>query len=73
VKKTYVEFVCEELNKEQIGAPIYSNQIAAKVEYAFNLEPKAAAAATAVAFKRILAEKQCRISVPIKRASITAQ
>lgn len=54
MKKTYVEFVCEELNKEQIGAPIYSNQIAVKVENAFNLEPKAAAAATAVAFKRIL-------------------
>lgn len=54
MKKTYVEFVREELNKEQIGAPIYSNRIAAKMKKAFNLEPKAAAAATAVAFKRIL-------------------
>lgn len=57
MKKTYVEFVCEELNKEQSGTPIYSNQIAAKVENTFNLEPKAAAAATAVAFKRILEGK----------------
>lgn len=54
MRKTYVEFVCEELTKEKIGAPIYSNRIAAKVEKIFNLEQKAAAAATAVAFKRIL-------------------
>jgi hypothetical protein len=54
VDKTYIEFVCEELNKEQLGAPIYSKQIAKKIENVFNLEPKAAAAATAVAFKRIL-------------------
>ncbi len=54
VKKTYVEFVCEEMSKEKIGITIYSNQMAAKIENAFNLEPKAAASATAVAFKRIL-------------------
>lgn len=54
MEKTYVEFVCGELNNVQIGAPIYSHQIAAKVENAFKLEPKAAAAATAVVFKRIL-------------------
>ena len=54
MKKTYVEFVCEEVSKEKIGIPIYSNQMAAKIENTFNLEPKAAASATAVAFKRIL-------------------
>ena len=52
--KTYVEFVYEELKKEQTGSPIYTGKIAANIEKTFNLEPKAAAAATAVAFKRIL-------------------
>lgn len=54
MKKTYVEFVCEELNKEQIGSPIYTGKIATKTAKAFDLAPKDAAAATAVAFKRIL-------------------
>ncbi len=54
MKRTYVEYVCEELRKEQIGAPIYTGKIAEKMGKAFNLGPKAAAAATAVAFKRIL-------------------
>ena len=54
MKGTYVEYVLEELNKEQIGAPIYTGKIAGKMEKAFNLGPKAAAAAAAVAFKRIL-------------------
>lgn len=54
MKRTYVEYVCEELSKEQIGAPIYTGKIAEKMGKAFSLGPKAAAAANAVAFKRIL-------------------
>jgi hypothetical protein len=54
VKVTYVEYVLKELKIEQIGAPIYTGKIAKKMQKAFNLGPKAAAAATAVAFKRIL-------------------
>lgn len=57
MKKTYIKFVLEELNNENIGAPIYSNRIAARMESVFDLEPKAAAAAAAVAVKRILDRK----------------
>lgn len=54
MKRTYVGYVCEELSKEPVGAPIYTGKIAEKMQKAFNLGPKAAAAAAAVAFKRIL-------------------
>ena len=54
MKRTHIEYVCEELRKEQIGAPIYTGKIAGKMKKAFNLGPKEAAAAAAVAFKRIL-------------------
>ena len=54
MKRTYVEYVREELSQAQIGVPIYTGKIAKKMEKAFSLGPKAAAAASAVAFKRIL-------------------
>ncbi len=54
MKGTYVEYVYGELSKKQIGAPIYTGEIAAKMEKSFNRGPKAAAAAASVAFKRIL-------------------
>ena len=54
MKGTYVEYVYGELSKKQIGAPIYTGEIGAKMEKFFNLGPKAAAAAASVAFKRIL-------------------
>ena len=51
---TYVEFVCTTIKKINIGIPIYTNQIAEHLGEAYQLDYKAAVAATAVAIKRIL-------------------
>lgn len=52
--RTHVGFLCEELGREDIGVPIYAGRVAEKMGAVFGLEPGAAAAAAAVAIKRIL-------------------
>lgn len=54
MKKTYTSFVCEYLASETVGLPIYTKQIAKNIAASYNLSEKEAAAATAVAVKRIL-------------------
>ena len=51
---TYVEFACEMLKQEPVGTPIYTGQIAERIADHFMLKPKDAAAAAAVAVKRIM-------------------
>lgn len=50
MRRTYIDFVRNSLEKIQAGEPIYTKQLAES----FHLDEKAAAAATAVAFKRIM-------------------
>lgn len=54
---TYIEFICNQLNGFQTGQPIYTCDIAAKLAEEYGLQQKEAAAATAVAFKRIMDNK----------------
>lgn len=54
MNKTYLEFVKEYLENADNGTPIYTNQIAKKVSVCYGLNYKEAAAATAVAIKRIV-------------------
>lgn len=54
MKKTYTSFVCEYLASATVGLPIYTKQIAKNIAASYNLSEKEAAAATAVAVKRIL-------------------
>ncbi len=51
---TYTEFICHGLSELQTGQPIYSSDIAAMFAAEYGLAQKEAAAATAVAFKRIM-------------------
>lgn len=51
---TYAEFICSALTGLPTGQPIYSADIAAKLAAEYGLPPKEAAAATAVALKRIM-------------------
>ena len=54
MKQTYMNFICEQLGEIPVGNPIYTGQIAEKVGVEYNLSKKEAAAAVAVAVKRIL-------------------
>lgn len=54
---TYIEFVCEQLKKYQVGQPIYTKDIITKLANAFDLSFDKATAATGVAFKRIVDKK----------------
>lgn len=54
---TYIEYLCEEIRKIEPGEPIYSKHLSKKVKDAFNLDYKSAAAAIAVAIKRIIENK----------------
>ena len=54
---TYIEYLCKEIRKIQPGEPIYSKHLSKMVEDTFNLDYKAAAAAVAVAMKRIIGNK----------------
>ena len=54
MRATYVDFTCDILKKEAVGTPIYTNHVAQQLGTAYQLEDKEAAAATAVAFKRIM-------------------
>ncbi len=51
---TYTEFISNQLNKFQIGKPIYTSDIAIKLADEYGLQPQKAAAATAVVFKRLM-------------------
>ncbi|MGN1026599.1 MAG: hypothetical protein ACI4P4_09360 [Faecousia sp.] len=50
----YVDFTCDTLKKANVGMPIYTKQVANQLGVAFQLDGKEAAAATAVAVKRIM-------------------
>lgn len=54
---TYIEFVCNTIYKYSKTVPIYSKNISEDLQNAFCLEYKKAAAACAVAIKRILDDK----------------
>lgn len=54
VRTTYIEFTCDILKDAKIGAPIYTAQIAEQLSAAYQMDGKEAAAATAVAMKRIM-------------------
>lgn len=54
---TYTEFICNQLNGFQTGQPIYTGNIAVRLAAEYELQQKEAAAATAVAFKRIMDDK----------------
>lgn len=54
MKKTYTDFICEQLEEVSAGTPIYTGQIAEKISTVYSLSGKAAAAAAAVAVKRIM-------------------
>lgn len=51
---TYVEYITRYIEQQAAAAPIYTADIAKMVEGQFQLEPQKAAAATAVALKRIM-------------------
>lgn len=55
---TYTAFICNLLNGYQTGQPIYTGDIALKLADEYGMEHKEAAAATAVAFKRIMDDSQ---------------
>ncbi len=57
MKQTYVDFVCERLKKISAGIPIYTRQIAEEIAADYHLPEKEAAAAAAVAVKRIMDRK----------------
>ena len=54
MRKTYITFACEQLAAVPTGMPIYTAQIAKKIAAIYDLAEKEAAAATAVAVKRVL-------------------
>lgn len=54
MRTTYIDFTCDILRKTKIGDPIYTNQIADRLGMTYQLDSKEAAAATAVAIKRIM-------------------
>lgn len=54
MRTTYIDFTCDILKKAKVGNPIYTNQIADRLGMTYQLDSKEAAAATAVAIKRIM-------------------
>lgn len=54
MKKTYTTFVCEQMKKVPTGTPIYTGRISKSMAIAYDLNEKDAAAAVAVAVKRIM-------------------
>lgn len=54
MKRTYVDFVLEQIGENPAGIPIYTSRIAERIADFYGLAVKEAAAATAVAVKRIL-------------------
>ncbi len=51
---TYIKFICDLMTQKTIGEPIYSHEIATVLAEHFNMSEKKAAAAAAVAIKRIM-------------------
>ncbi len=60
---TYIEFIRKQLLCYETGQPIYTGNIAVKLAGQYGLQEKEAAAATSVAFKRIMDNK----AVPMLR------
>lgn len=54
MRTTYIDFICDVLKKAPAGTPIYTHQIADELATVYQLDSKDAAAATAVAIKRIM-------------------
>lgn len=54
MRKTYTAFVCEQMKDIPTGTPIYTGQIAESMAVIYGLSRKNAAAAVAVAVKRIM-------------------
>lgn len=54
MNKSYIEFVCELMAKQETGKPIYANAISSCVAEAYNIPLKKAAGAVSVACKRIM-------------------
>lgn len=54
MRTTYIDFTCDILKKAKVGDPIYTSQVADHLGTAYQLDSKEAAAATAVAIKRIM-------------------
>ncbi len=52
--KSYVKFICDILQKEEIGKPIYVHEISEHLAFIYNLDIKKAKSATSVCFKRII-------------------
>lgn len=53
---TYKEFVCSQLNEYRAGQPIYTSDISTRLAAEYGLQPREAAAAVAVAMKRIMGD-----------------
>ena len=54
MKQTYIEFICELIKKEEMGKPIYTNEISDCISKEYNITIKKATGATSVACKRII-------------------
>lgn len=54
MKQAYTDFVCGQINGISEGTPIYTRQITKKISETYALDERAAAAAAAVAVKRIM-------------------
>ena len=57
--ETYTAFIYDYIKSQEISAPIYSSRIAEAMAKYYGLASSAAAAATAVAIKRIVDRKSC--------------
>jgi len=54
MRTTYVDFTCDILRNVKVGEPIYTSEVAEHLGTTYQLDRKEAAAATAVAMKRIM-------------------
>lgn len=54
MNKSYTEFVCELMTKQETGKPIYANEISSYVAKVYNIPLKKASGAVSVACKRIM-------------------
>lgn len=54
MKKTYTNFVCDQIKNISEGIPIYTREIAKKMQDVYHLSEKEALAAASVAIKRVL-------------------
>ena len=54
MRTTYIDFTCDILKEVKVGVPVYTSQVADRLGTTYQLDSKEAAAATAVAIKRIM-------------------